>query len=380
MDVLALAKALIARPSLTPEDGGCMELIVEALAPLRFKAEFLDFADTRNLWLRRGESAPLLVFLGHTDVVPPGPLKDWTSPPFEPHLRGGRLYGRGAADMKGAIAAFVAACDKFLAACPEPNGSIALLLTSDEEGSAENGVVKVVEVLKARDEKIDWCLVGEPSSEERLGDTLKIGRRGSLTGWLRVFGKQGHVAYPQRAKNPIHAFARPLQHLVEEVWDLGNAYFPPTSFQVVHLEGGVGADNVIPGQLDVRFNFRFSPEVSEEDLKTRVEVILAHYGLDYELDWHLSGKPFLTSGTRLLEAVQEALEHVLGRRAALSTGGGTSDGRFIAPTGAEVIELGLVNSSIHQVNEWVEVKDLEALSEVYARILTNLLGKCGFSS
>ncbi len=372
-EALKLAQALIATPSVTPEDGGCMELVIEQLAPFGFVPEFLYFGDTPNLWLRRGTASPLFVFLGHTDVVPPGPLKDWTFPPFEPHLRDGKLYGRGAADMKGAIAAFVVACQQFLTKYPNPQGSLALLLTSDEEGSALNGVVKVVEILQAREEKIDWCLVGEPSSEERLGDTIKIGRRGSLTGWLRVFGKQGHVAYPQKASNPIHAFARPLQHLVEEVWDLGNAHFPPTSFQIVNLQAGVGADNVIPGQLDAQFNFRFSTELTAEDIQRRVEAILAHYGLDFELDWRLSGKPFLTLGTRLIEAVQAALEGVVGQRAALSTGGGTSDGRFIAPTGAEVVELGPVNASIHQVNEWVAVEDLAKLTEVYAAVLENLL-------
>ncbi|MFN3920065.1 MAG: succinyl-diaminopimelate desuccinylase [Methylohalobius sp.] len=372
-DLLTLACDMIACPSVTPEDAGCMDLIVEQLVPLGFVPEFLDFGDTRNLWLRRGTGQPLLVFLGHTDVVPPGPLAAWTSPPFEPHVRDGRLYGRGAADMKGSIAAFTIACRRFVTQHPNHPGSIAVLLTSDEEGSAVNGVVKVVEILKARDEKIDWCLVGEPSSEERLGDVIKIGRRGSLTGQLRVFGKQGHVAYPYKALNPIHAFARPLQHLVEEVWDQGNQYFPPTSFQIVNLQSGVGADNVIPGQLDAQFNFRFSTELSAEEIQKRVEAILDHYGLDYELDWRLSGNPFLTSGTYLIEAVQAALESVLGRRAELSTAGGTSDGRFIAPTGADVVELGPCNATIHQVNEWVAVEDIEVLTEIYAKILANLL-------
>lgn len=372
-ETLKLAMELIAKSSVTPEDAGCMELIVEQLVPLGFVPEFLDFGDTRNLWLRRGTGQPLFVFLGHTDVVPPGPLAAWTFPPFEPHVREGKLYGRGAADMKGSIAAFTIACRRFVTQHPNHPGSIALLLTSDEEGSAENGVVKVVEILKVRDEKIDWCLVGEPSSEERLGDVIKIGRRGSLTGQLRVFGKQGHVAYPHKALNPIHAFARPLQHLVEEVWDQGNQYFPPTSFQIVDLQSGVGADNVIPGQLDVQFNFRFSTALSAEEIQRRVAAILDHYGLDYELAWRLSGNPFLTCGTRLVEAVQSALAGVLARRAKLSTAGGTSDGRFIAPTGAEVVELGPVNATIHQVNEWVAVEDIEVLTEIYAKILANLL-------
>ncbi len=372
-ETLELAQGLISKASVTPEDGGCMELVIGQLAPLGFMPEFLDFGDTRNLWLRRGTARPLLVFLGHTDVVPPGPLAAWTSPPFEPHLRDGRLYGRGAADMKGAVAAFTVACRRFVERHPSHQGSVAVLLTSDEEGNATDGVVRVVEVLEVRDEKIDWCLVGEPSSQERLGDVIKIGRRGSLNGRLRVFGVQGHVAYPHQAKNPIHAFAGALQHLVEEVWDQGNEHFPPTSFQVVNLQAGVGADNVIPGQLDVQFNFRFSTELSAEEIQRRVSAILDHYGLDYELDWRLSGLPYLTSGTHLVEAVQSALEGVLGRRAKLSTAGGTSDGRFIAPTGAEVVELGPVNASIHQVNEWVAAEDLETLTEIYVKVLEKLL-------
>ncbi|GAB4365306.1 MAG: succinyl-diaminopimelate desuccinylase [Methylohalobius crimeensis] len=372
-ETLELAQTLIARPSVTPEDAGCMDLIVDRLSPLGFMPEFLDFGDTRNLWLRRGTGGPLFVFLGHTDVVPPGPLADWTSPPFEPHIRGGGLYGRGAADMKGAVAAFTVACRRFVENHPHHPGSLAVLLTSDEEGIAANGIVKVVEVLEARDEKIDWCLVGEPSSEDTLGDVVKIGRRGSLNGRLRVFGVQGHVAYPHKAKNPIHAFAGALQHLVEEVWDRGNAHFPPTSFQISNMNSGTGAENVIPGQLDVQFNFRFSTELTAEEIQQRVTAILDHYGLDYELDWRLSGNPFLTAGEALIEAVQSSLESVLGRRAQLSTGGGTSDGRFIAPTGTQVLELGLINATIHQINEWTPVADLNQLTEVYEKILENLL-------
>ena len=372
-ETLELAKALIARPSVTPEDAGCMDLIVERLQPLGFEAEFLDFDDTRNLWLRRGESRPLFVFLGHTDVVPPGDPAAWTFPPFEPHVRGGMLYGRGAADMKGSVAAFTAACRRFVEKHPDHAGSIAVLLTSDEEGLAVNGVVRVVEVLQARDEVIDWCLVGEPSSEERLGDVVKIGRRGSLNGFLRVFGVQGHVAYPHKARNPIHEFAPALNHLVNEVWDHGNRYFPPTSFQIANIEAGTGAENVIPGQLDAQFNFRFSTELTAEEIQRRVGEILDHYGLDYELDWRLSGNPFLTATDEIIGAVQQALREVLGREAELSTGGGTSDGRFIAPTGAQVLELGPVNATIHQVNERVAVADLEALTEVYEKVLENLL-------
>ncbi len=372
-DTLDLARALIARPSVTPDDAGCMDLIVERLASLEFQPEFLDFGNTRNLWLRRGEARPLLVFLGHTDVVPPGPDTGWTSPPFEPHIRNGRLYGRGAADMKGSVAAFTVACRRFLSKHPDHRGSIAILLTSDEEGIALDGVVRVVEILEARDEKIDWCLVGEPSSEERLGDVVKIGRRGSLNGRLRVFGIQGHVAYPHKADNPIHRFAQPLQHLVDEVWDQGNEHFPPTSFQISNLQAGTGAENVIPGQLDVMFNFRFSTELNADEIQRRVTAILDHYGLDYELDWRLSGNPFLTAGVDLIDAVQSALLSVLGEKAQLSTSGGTSDGRFIAPTGAQVLELGPVNATIHKVNEWVGIEDLDRLTEIYERILGNLL-------
>jgi len=372
-ETLDFARALIERPSVTPDDAGCMDLVCERLTPLGFESEFLDFGDTRNLWLRRGEARPLLVFLGHTDVVPPGPLSEWTSPPFEAHVREGRLYGRGAADMKGSVAAFTVACRRFVEKHPRHRGSIAMLLTSDEEGIATDGVVKVVEVLEAREEKIDWCLVGEPSSEERLGDVIKVGRRGSLNGQLRVFGVQGHVAYPHKADNPIHRFAEPLQHLVNEVWDQGNEHFPPTSFQVSNIQAGTGAENVIPGHLDVTFNFRFSTELTAAEIKRRTAAILDHYGLDYELEWRLSGNPFKTAGASLIAAVQEALEQVVGRKAKLSTGGGTSDGRFIAPTGAEVLELGPVNATIHKVNEWVEVEDLERLAGIYERLLANLL-------
>lgn len=375
-ETLALAQALIARPSVTPEDGGCMDLIVEQLAPVGFQAEFLDFGDTRNLWLRRGEARPLFVFLGHTDVVPPGPLRDWTTPPFQPHIRDGKLYGRGAADMKGSVAAFTIASRRFVERHPRHEGSIAILLTSDEEGLATNGVVKVVEVLQARDERIDFCLVGEPSSEERLGDVIKIGRRGSLGGTLRVFGVQGHVAYPHKANNPIHQFAAPMQHLVEEVWDQGNQHFPPTTFQISNLNAGTGADNVIPGQLDALFNFRFSTELTAEAIQKRVHAILDHYSLDYELDWRLSGNPFLTAGEKIIAAVQNALQTVLGHHAQLSTGGGTSDGRFVAPTGAQVLELGPVNATIHKINECVAIEDLDRLTTIYEKVLENLLLDC----
>ncbi|BCX89106.1 succinyl-diaminopimelate desuccinylase [Methylomarinovum tepidoasis] len=372
-ETLELAKALIAKPSVTPEDAGCMELIVEKLEPSGFEAEFLDFGDTRNLWLRRGSARPLFVFLGHTDVVPPGDPAAWIFPPFEPHVHEGKLYGRGAADMKGAVAAFTVACRRFVEKHPDHAGSIAVLLTSDEEGLAVDGVAKVVEVLQARDETIDWCLVGEPSSETKLGDVVKVGRRGSLTGMLRVFGVQGHVAYPHKARNPIHQFAPALNHLVNEVWDEGNDHFPSTTFQIANIEAGTGAENVIPGHLDVQFNFRFSTELTAEAIQRRVAEILDHYGLDYELDWRLSGNPFLTASDEIIGAVQQALREVLGREAELSTAGGTSDGRFIAPTGAQVLELGPINATIHQVNEHVAVADLDALTEVYEQVLGNLL-------
>jgi len=372
-ETLKLTEALIRRRSITPEDAGCLDLIVERLAPLGFSAEWLDFGQTRNLWLRRGGSGPLFVFLGHTDVVPPGPLENWTSPPFEPTIRDGKLYGRGAADMKGSIAAMVTALEGFLAAHANHKGSIAVLLTSDEEGDAKDGIVKVVEVLGARGEKIDWCLVGEPSSFDRLGDVIRVGRRGSLCAVMRVLGVQGHVAYPDKADNPIHRFAPALAELTAQVWDEGNEFFPPTSFQVSNIKAGTGADNVIPGHLDVLFNFRFSTCLTEEQIKARVHAILDKHGLKYELAWRLSGAPFLTTETELVDAVQQALLETIGRKARADTGGGTSDGRFIAPTGAQVVELGPLNGSIHKIDEHTPVDDLEILAKVYRQVLVNLL-------
>lgn len=372
-DTLELTRELIRRPSVTPEDAGCMDLIAARLEPLGFKVEWLNFGDTRNIWLRRGDVGPLFTFLGHTDVVPPGPLEDWSSPPFEPEIRDGALYGRGAADMKSSIAAMVTALERLIIRLPDHKGSIALLLTSDEEGAATDGVVKVVEVLKARGERIDWCLIGEPSSFEALGDVIRVGRRGSLCGVLRVFGVQGHVAYPEKAENPIHRFAPALAELTAEVWDSGNEYFPPTSFQVSNIRSGTGAENVIPGRLEAQFNFRFSTALTEEDIRNRVAVILDRHGLKYELSWRLSGAPFLTTGTELVEAVQNALKQVTGRRARPDTGGGTSDGRFIAPTGAQVVELGPLNGSIHKIDEHTPVADIDTLSRVYEQVLVNLL-------
>jgi succinyl-diaminopimelate desuccinylase len=370
---LKLTQELIRRESVTPEDAGCMDLIASRLEPLGFKAEWLNFGDTKNIWLRRGQAAPLFVFLGHTDVVPPGPLEDWSSPPFEPEIRGGVLYGRGAADMKSGIAAMVTALERFVTRLPDHKGSIAVLLTSDEEGAATDGVVKVVEALKARGERIDWCLIGEPSSFERLGDVIRVGRRGSLCGVLRVFGVQGHVAYPDKAENPIHGFAPALAELTAEVWDTGNEFFPPTRFQVSNIHSGTGAENVIPGRLEVLFNFRFSTALTEEDIKHRVHAILDRHGLKYELSWRLSGAPFLTPGAELIEATQQALEQVVGKRARPDTGGGTSDGRFIAPTGAQVVELGPLNGSIHKIDEHTPVEDIDTLSRVYEGVLVNLL-------
>ena len=370
---LKLTQELIRRESVTPEDAGCMDLIASRLEPLGFKAEWLNFGDTKNIWLRRGQAAPLFVFLGHTDVVPPGPLEDWSSPPFEPEIRGGVLYGRGAADMKSSIAAMVTALERFVTRLPDHKGSIAVLLTSDEEGAATDGVVKVVEALKARGERIDWCLIGEPSSFERLGDVIRVGRRGSLCGVLRVFGVQGHVAYPDKAENPIHGFAPALAELTAEVWDTGNEFFPPTRFQVSNIHSGTGAENVIPGRLEVLFNFRFSTALTEEDIKHRVHAILDRHGLKYELSWRLSGAPFLTPGAELIEATQRALEQVVGKRARPDTGGGTSDGRFIAPTGAQVVELGPLNGSIHKIDEHTPVVDIDTLSRVYEGVLVNLL-------
>ncbi len=372
-ETLALTQELIRRPSVTPDDAGCMELVAARLEPLGFQAEYLNFGATKNIWLRRGDGGPLFVFLGHTDVVPSGPAEEWRSPPFEPSLRDGRLYGRGAADMKSGVAAMTVALAAFLHEHPDHRGSIAVLLTSDEEGDGKDGVVKVVEVLQARGEGIDWCLVGEPSSFERLGDVIRVGRRGSLCGTLRVLGVQGHVAYPNKADNPIHRFAPVLAELVAEVWDEGNEFFPPTSFQVSNINGGTGADNVIPGRLEVLFNFRFSTAITEREIKARVHAILDRHGLNYELDWRLSGPPFLTVGTELVEAVQQALVAVVGQRARPDTGGGTSDGRFIAPTGAQVVELGPLNGSIHKIDEHTPVADLDTLTQVYRQVLVNLL-------
>ncbi len=370
---LELACDLIRRPSVTPADEGCQALIAERLTALGCHAEHIRYGDVDNLWLTHGSGRPLTVLLGHTDVVPSGPETDWQTPPFEPTVKNGLLYGRGAADMKGSVAAMVVAMENFLRAQPDHDGTIALLLTSDEEGIARDGVRRVVsDFLQPAAVTIDYCLVGEPSSNERTGDVIKNGRRGSLGGRLQVRGTQGHVAYPHLADNPFHRAAASLATLCETQWDMGNDDFPPTSFQVSNIHAGTGADNVIPGTLEVQFNFRFSTEVSAAELKQRVHSLLDSHDLDYELEWRLSGEPFLTRGGELLGAAQSALQSVTGYAAQTSTAGGTSDGRFIAPLGAEVIELGPINKTIHKIDEHVAVADLKLLTEVYAGILEQL--------
>ncbi|MFZ0789007.1 MAG: succinyl-diaminopimelate desuccinylase [Chromatiaceae bacterium] len=370
---LDLARELIRRPSVTPDDAGCQALMAERLAAVGFQVEPMPVGEVTNLWARRGSSGPLLCLAGHTDVVPPGPLEDWTSPPFEPTLRNGLLYGRGAADMKGSLAAMITAVEGFVAAHPDHRGSIALLLTSDEEGPSVDGTVRVVERLSARGERIDYALVGEPSSRERLGDTIKNGRRGSLNGFLTVYGKQGHVAYPHLAANPFHSAAPALAVLCAEVWDQGNEHFPPTSFQIANLNMGTGAENVIPGRLTAQFNLRFSTEQTAQGIDERVRRILNAGGFHYELSWRLSGNPFITPAGELVEAARAAIAQVEGIETRLSTSGGTSDGRFIAPMGAQVVELGPLNASIHQVDECVGVADLDRLSAIYQCILERLL-------
>lgn len=370
---LELLKELIARRSLTPDDAGCQQLIAQRLAPLGFKIEHLRFGDVDNLWARHGTQAPLFVFAGHTDVVPTGPLDQWRSDPFTPTLRDGCLYGRGAADMKGGIAAMVTAVERFLAQHPKHPGSIAFLITSDEEGPSINGTVRVVEHLEARKEKMDWCLIGEPTCVKTVGDTIKNGRRGSLTGKLIVHGTQGHVAYPHLALNPVHAFSRALAELCAEQWDQGNEFFPPTTFQISNMHAGTGADNVIPGDLEIVFNFRFSTELTPEKIKQRVHSLLDKHSFKYDIEWRLSGQPFLTPKGALVEAARLAIRGTTGIETELSTSGGTSDGRFIAPTGAQVLELGVVNASIHKINECVRLDELDALSAIYQRILDGLL-------
>ncbi len=370
---LDLATALISRPSVTPKDEGCQDMLIEALQPVGFISEKMNFGDVENIWLRKGSEAPLFCFAGHTDVVPTGPVEEWDDDPFNAEIRNGKYYGRGTADMKGSIAAFTVACQRFVTDFPDHKGSIAYLITSDEEGPAVDGTVKVIETLEARNEKIDWCLVGEPSSTSQVGDVIKNGRRGSLGCWLQINGKQGHVAYPHLAKNPIHLTAPMLKELTDMEWDKGNDFFPPTTFQVSNLHAGTGVTNVIPGALKMIFNFRFSTEITPEELKQRVEDLLNKHNLDYEINWVLSGMPFLTSEGDLVDAAVSSIKEVSGIDTELSTSGGTSDGRFIAPTGAQVLELGPTNATIHQINECVGADELDTLEQIYYGILKRLL-------
>jgi succinyl-diaminopimelate desuccinylase len=370
---LELAKELIGRKSVTPEDGGCQEIIAKRLARAGFKCEPMKFGDVTNLWARRGKESPVVCFAGHTDVVPTGPLSEWHSDPFVPSIRDGKLYGRGAADMKSSIAAFVVAAEAFVAERPKHSGSIALLITSDEEGPAVDGTVKVVEKLKSRNERIDYCIVGEPTSVDALGDMLKNGRRGSLSGKLSVKGIQGHVAYPHLVKNPIHLLAPALAELAKAQWDKGNESFPPTSFQVSNLHAGTGAANVVPGSVEVDFNFRFSTESSDASLRQRVESVLQKHGLEYSVEWTLGAKPFLSKRGKLADTMLEIGRRHTGRPAELSTTGGTSDARFIIDICPEVLELGPVNASIHKLNEHIELAALEQLPKIYLDTLRALL-------
>lgn len=372
-ETVELTKDLISRASVTPQDAGCQKLMRERLTAIGFRTEDLGFGEVSNFWARRGERTPLLVFAGHTDVVPPGPLEQWQSDPFTPETRDGMLYGRGAADMKGSLAAMITACEAFIAANPDHGGSIGFLITSDEEGPAVDGTVKVVDHLVRRGEHIDLCLIGEPSSSERVGDVIKNGRRGSLNGKLTVRGKQGHVAYPHLASNPVHLAAPAVAELVSIEWDRGNAHFPPTTFQISNLHAGTGAENIIPGEFTLMFNLRFSTELTEQEIRERIHAVLDEHRLDYTLEWRLSGQPFLTPAGELVNAAREAISEVLDIETALSTSGGTSDGRFIAPTGAQVLELGPINATIHKVDECVAVAALDELSEVYRKILEKLL-------
>ena len=370
---LALCCELIRRESVTPEDAGCQALMMAHLDSLGFACSELPFGEVSNFWAERGTDGPILVFAGHTDVVPTGPPERWATPPFEPTLRDGKLFGRGAADMKASLAAMLVACEEFVTAHPEHPGRIGFLITSDEEGPAADGTVKVVRHLQDQGKAIDWCLVGEPSSSNALGDVIKNGRRGSLGAILTIKGVQGHIAYPHLADNPIHRALPALHALASETWDQGNEFFPPTSLQISNINGGTGATNVIPGTVEVQFNFRFSTEVTEQQLRQRTQDILQAEQLDYELQWHLSGQPFLTPSGALVEAAVDAIRDITGLQTQLSTAGGTSDGRFIAPTGAQVVEVGPINATIHKLDEEVLVEDLPRLAAIYKGILDRLL-------
>ncbi len=373
--ILELASDLIGRASVTPDDAGCQALIAERLQRAGFSIERLHYGDVENLWATHGEGAPVLVFLGHTDVVPPGPIEAWSSAPFEPTVRDGRLYGRGAADMKSGVAAMTLALEEFVRAQPDHHGTLALLLTSDEEGEAKDGVRRVAEEFRRREQRIDACVVGEPSSRERLGDLIRIGRRGSLTGRMTVRGVQGHVAYPDRARNPIHIVAPALAELAATRWDEGDDAFPPTSFQLSNIAAGTGADNVIPGELAAVFNFRYGTASTADALRARVEAVLQRHGVDARIDWWLSGEPFLTREGALRAAVVAAIADIGGATPEVSTGGGTSDGRFIAPLGAEVVEVGPVNASIHKVDESIALDELERLPALYTAICAHFFAR-----
>ncbi len=368
-----LAKELISRRSVTPEDAGCQALMIKRLEAMGFEIERMQFEDVSNFWARRGTEGPVFCFAGHTDVVPSGPEEKWSHPPFEPVIEDGFLCGRGAADMKGGIASFMTALERFVEHHPDHKGSIALLITSDEEGPFINGTTRVIDTLEARNEKITWCIVGEPSSTAQVGDIIKNGRRGSISGEITVKGVQGHVAYPHLVKNPIHKAMPAFAALSAEVWDEGNEYFPPTSFQISNIHSGTGANNVVPGHLEAKFNFRFSTELTDVEIKQRTHAILDAHGLDYDLTWILSGHPFITGEGNLVSACQGAIKAITGIETELSTSGGTSDGRFIAPTGAQVVELGPVNATIHQINERVKAEDLDTLSSVYENVMARLL-------
>ena len=372
-DTLDLSLQLLRQPSVTPIDHTCQTIMADRLEAIGFNIENMRFEDVDNLWARRGTASPVFCFAGHTDVVPTGHLDAWHSDPFLPEIRDGKLYGRGSADMKTALAAMVVASERFVKKHPDHKGSIAFLITSDEEGPSINGTVKVIETLEARNEKMTWCLVGEPSSTNTLGDIVKNGRRGSLNANLTVKGKQGHVAYPHLATNPIHAASQALAELCETVWDNGNEYFPATTFQISNINSGTGATNVIPGTMNTLFNFRYSTEVTAEELKVRVMEILDRHNVEYDIVWTLSGLPFLTPVGELVNAARTAIKNVTGTETELSTSGGTSDGRFIAPTGAQVLELGVLNATIHQINEHVNIDELEPLAEIYEQILVELL-------
>jgi succinyl-diaminopimelate desuccinylase len=371
--VISLLEQLIRCRSVTPDDAGCQQILADRLRALGFVCESMCFGDVTNLYARRGDTAPVLCFAGHTDVVPPGPIEEWTSDPFEPSVRNGAIYARGAADMKAGLAAMIVALEQFIAKHAEHRGSLAVLITSDEEGHARDGTLKVVEALQARGEHIDWCVLGEPSSEQSLGDIVRIGRRGSLSGMLTVNGVQGHVAYPHLADNPIRRFAPVLAELHQVEWDQGNEFFPPTSFQVVDIQAGIGFPNVTPGELTARFNFRYSTVWTQDSLQKHVQEIFDEHDLEYELNWHLSGEPFLTQPGDLVSAVSTAVQAHTGQAPELSTGGGTSDGRFISPAGTDVVELGPVNASIHKIDEHVLIDDVITLSSMYRRICEELL-------